>query len=113
MSLNLSLEPEIFGTFQPEPDTLTTIALIPEGRAGHVTVFITNNQTVEDRVRLLLQPALQSITDAQYILYDTLVPEGYPVYIGNVFVNSGDQIVAYSQLGAVAFTISGTAFVYS
>lgn len=108
----LSLEPEIFGTTQPEPATLTVVVLVPDGRPGQVNVFITNNETDLDRVRLMLRPGDAAIQDDQYIMYDTPIVAGHTVTISQVFVSAGDQIIAWSQQGACAFTVSGTAFVY-
>lgn len=111
--MNLELEPEIFGTIQPEPATPTVVVTTNQNRPGHVTMFITNNETYLDRVRVQLRPADATLQDAQYILYDTPILEGHSVSISQIFVNSGDEIVVYSTSGACAFTVSGTAFVYS
>jgi hypothetical protein len=113
MSTTLSLEPEIFGTIQPEPATLTVVVSVSDNRPGQVNVFITNNETYLDRVRVLLRPSSTPIQDAQYILYDTPIIAGHTVTVSQVFVNSGDQVIAWTESGASTFTVSGTAFVYA
>jgi hypothetical protein len=111
--MNLSLQPEIFGTIQPEPETLTVVVTNPPNRPGQVSMFITNNETYEDRVRVLLRSEGATIQDGQYILYDTPIIAGHTVIISQIFVDSGDQIIVYSQAGASTFTVTGTAFVYA
>ena len=111
--MSFSLEPEIYGTVQPEPATLTVVVTGPTDRPGQVNVFIANNQTYEDRVRVLVKPSEEVISDSQYLLYNTEIIAGHTVILSNIFVNEGDQIIVWSLLGATAFTVSGTAFVYS
>lgn len=111
--MNLTLQPEIFGTIQPEPDTLTVVVTNAPNRPGQVNMFITNNETYLDRVRVLLRPQGAIIQGSQYILYDTPIIAGHTVTISQIFVDEGDQIIVYSQAGASTFTVSGTAFVYA
>lgn len=110
--MNLSLQPEIYGTIQPDPVTPTVVPTIVPDRAAQVTVYITNNQTALDKVRLQLRPANVALLPSQFILYDTPIQEGHSVYISQVCVDVGDQIIVYSESGACTFTVSGTAFVY-
>jgi hypothetical protein len=107
----IRLEPEIFGTVQPEAATLTVAVQMPENRTAHVNVFVSNNETAQDRVRLALRPAGEPVSLTQYILYDTLIVTSHSVIISNVCVNEGDQILVYSEAGATAFNITGVAFV--
>lgn len=111
--MELSLQPEIFGTIQPEPATPTLVVTTGVGRPGQVSMFITNNETYLDRVRVQLRPSGSMIQDEQYILYDTPIIAGHTVTISLIHVNAGDQIIVYSESGACAFTVSGTAFVYA
>jgi len=113
MVVSISLQPEIFGTIQPEPATPTVVVTSLPNRPGQVSVFITNNETYLDRVRVQLKPANLSLQPDQFILYDTPIIAGHTVTISMVFVNVGDQIIVYSESGACAFTVSGTAFVYA
>lgn len=111
--MDLSLEPEIFGTIQPEPATPTVVVTSGSGRPGQVNVFITNNETYLDRVRMQLKPAGEPMQPSQFILYDTPIIAGHTVTISLIHVSAGDQIIVYSQSGACAFTVSGIAFVYA
>lgn len=113
MTLQFDLQPEIYGTVQPEPETLTVVVTGPTNRPGQVNVFIANNETYEDRVRVLVKVGEAVMNDSQYLLYDTEIIAGHTVILSNIFVNEGDQIIVWSLQGATAFTVSGTAFVYS
>lgn len=111
--MELSLQPEIFGTIQPEPDTPTVVVTTVPSRPGQVSMFITNNESYLDRVRLQLRPSGSMIQDDQFILYDTPIIAGHTVTISLIHVDTGDQIIVYSESGACTFTVSGTAFVYA
>jgi hypothetical protein len=106
-----ALEPQIFGTVQPEAATLTVAVQISDNQNAHVNVFVSNNQSGFDRVRLALRPAGEPVSLTQYILYDTPIVDGHTVIISNLCVNSGDQILVRSEQGACAFNITGVAFV--
>lgn len=111
--MNFSLEPEIFGTIQPEPATPTVVVTTGAGRPGQVSMFITNNESYLDRVRVQLRPDGDPLQDDQFILYDTPIYSGHTVTISLICVNTNDQIIVYSESGACTFTVSGTAFVYA
>lgn len=111
--MNLSLEPEIFGTIQPDPATPTVVVTTVPSRPGQVSMFITNNETYLDKVRVQLRPAQSALLDEQFILYDTPIVAGHTVTISLIHVNVEDQIIVYSESGACTFTVSGTAFVYA
>jgi hypothetical protein len=111
--MTFNLEPEIFGTIQPEPATSTVVVTTGSGRPGQVSVFITNNESYLDRVRVQLRPSGVPMQPSQFILYDTPIIAGHTVTVSLIHVNVGDQIIVYSQSGACAFTVSGTAFVYA
>lgn len=111
--MSLSLQPEIFGTVQPAPAQLTQVVLTPPNRPGHLNMFIANNESDPDRVRVQVIPAGSVPQPQHYILYDTPIVAGHTVIISQIFVNSGDTIQVYSESGACAFTVSGTAFVYA
>ena len=113
MTVTLDLQPEIFGTIQPEPATPTVVVTTAANRPGQVNVFITNNETYLDRVRLQLKPADTAMQAKQFILYNTPIIAGHTVTISLLFVGVGDQIIVYSESGACTFTVSGTAFVYA
>lgn len=109
---DFTLRPEIFGTVQPQAGLLTRM-IISTMHPGQVTMFITNNESFRDQVRVLLLPAgVSNIQDSQYICYDTPIVAGHSVNLSNIFINQNDQIWVYSTQGATAFTVSGTAFVY-
>jgi hypothetical protein len=110
--MNLSLEPEIFGSSQPEPGVLTLMVTIPTNNPSCLNVFMANNESYEDHVRVLVRPATTTITDAQYLLYGTPIIAGHTVILSNIFLNVGDQIHVWSELGATAFNATGTSFVY-
>ncbi len=112
MTVYLDLQPEIFGTIQPEPATPTVVVTTGSGRPGQVNVFITNNETYLDRVRVQLKPAGELMQESQFIMYDTPIISGHTVTISLVHVDVGDQIIVYTESGACAFTVSGIAFVY-
>lgn len=111
--MDLNLEPEIFGTIQPEPATPTVVVTSGAGRPGQVSVFITNNETYLDKVRVQLRPSGVPLQSNQFILYDTPIIAGHTVTISLIHVNVGDQIIVYTESGACTFTVSGTAFVYA
>jgi len=111
--MNLSLQPEIFGTIQPEPATPTVVVTTVPSRPGQVNLFITNNETYLDRVRVQLRPSGRPMQPEQFILYDTPIIAGHTVTISLIHVNTGDEIIVYSESGACTFTVSGTAFVYA
>jgi hypothetical protein len=112
MSGSLDLQPELFGSIQPEPGVLTLLITIAVNNAACINVFMANNETYQDRVRLLAKPAADVISDAQYLLYDTPITAGQTVILSNIFVNVGDQLYVQSEQGATAFNATGTAFVY-
>lgn len=110
--MELSLEPEIFGSAQPVPDVLTLMVTIPANHGACVNVFMANNGSYQDHVRLLVKPASDVISDAQYLLYGTPITAEQTVILSNIFINSGDQIYVWSEQGATAFNATGTTFVY-
>lgn len=111
--MDLNLQPQLYGVIQPQPATLTLAVSVPTNRAGCVNMFLANNESYSDKVRVLVKPEGMDINDNQYLLYDTPIIVGHTVIISNLFVNQGDQVIVWSELGATTFNLTGTSFVYT
>lgn len=97
----------------PQAATLTVASQIPTEGNGFVTVFLTNQSSLDDQVRLAVRPSGAPLGDEQYLLYDTrLVPQTMLI-IPSVGLNGGDQVLCWSLLGSTSFVTTGQTFVTS
>jgi hypothetical protein len=113
VSYTSAIEPQIYNTMLPQPATLTVATEIDVSSNGFVSVFLTNQGTVDDRVRLAVRPLGDPVDDQQYLLYDTRLTPQAMLIIPNVGLNGGDQILCWSLFGTTSFVTTGQALINS
>jgi hypothetical protein len=103
------LFPALAGGVLPESDTLTLVAEIPPGSNIYGSVFIANVNTSNiDTVRLAIKPAADpTIEPKHYLLFDTPLWPNQFLQLANIALNEGDQVIASTDLGLVAFNVTG------
>jgi hypothetical protein len=101
--------PQLVGGVQPISDTLTVVATVGPSANIYGTIFVVNiSDGVVEKVRLALRPnGSVSVSDDQYILYDSDIEPNNIVQLSNIALNSGDSVVGWSGNGLAVFNFTG------
>lgn len=103
-----TLNPYLAGGVQPLSGTLTVISTIDNDKNIFGTVFVANVGEEIDRVRVALRPAgTVTVSDEQYVLYDTEVQPNYMLQLSNIALNGLDSLIGYSEKGLAVFNLTG------
>ena len=90
----------------PAATTLTDAYTVPAEKHGTVEVIMCN-RGAQAAIRLAHAKAGAVDANAQYLLFDAILPAADTRTTARFTVGAGDILRAYSDTGAVAFNING------
>lgn len=103
---------KILGQAAPAATTATTLYTVPASRQTVVsTIAICNRSSTADIFRIVIQAAAEqaSISNKQYIAYDTVVAKNDTTFITvGMTLAAGDRIQVYAGTTTLSFTAFGS-----
>jgi len=98
---------KILGQSKPVAATNTTLYTVPALTQANINIFIANQATGPDSVRVALTKSGSSINVKDYILYDLQLQANSSFNITGIALAAGDFITIYSNGGNSSFTATG------
>ena len=96
-----------FAQVLPIASTNTTLFTVPGNTTAFGTIFCSNSNLAVDSVRVAIVPSGNVVSNSNWLSYDTVIPANYPIYLQEIGLNAGDNVVVYSQNGTTSFTFTG------
>ena len=98
---------KILGQSKPAAATPTVLYTVPGSTQANVNIFISNQASGVDSVRLAVTKSGNSLATSDYLLYDTPIQPNSSLNITGIALAAGDFITVYSSGGNSSFNATG------
>ena len=98
---------KILGRVKPAAITNTTLYTVPAATQANVNIFIANQGSGEDKVRVALTPSGSALAATDYIAYDVVVAGNSSLNSTGIALAAAGFITVYSTNGTSSFVATG------
>lgn len=100
--------PKIFNQVKATNPAVTyQLYEVPAGRSAQVTLFVCNQNSAVENVRIALVKSTDTLESARYIAWDTPLVGNGVFSVSGIGLDSLDRIFVKSNLGNLSFTATG------
>jgi hypothetical protein len=92
---------------KPSATTNTTVYTCPASTQAQLSLFICNQTTSSDTVRVAIIPSGGTIATTDYLLYDAAITADTPITIDKICLPAGAFIQVYTTNARCSFVPSG------
>ena len=98
---------KILGRVKPAATTNTTLYTVPAATQANVNIFIANQGSGEDKIRVALTPSGSSLASTDYIAYDVTVAGNSSLNLTGIALAASGFITVYTTNGTSSFVATG------
>jgi len=97
----------ILARSKPAAATPTTLYTVPSATQANVNLFIANQSSSDDAIRVAVTPSGSSLAATDYIFYGKELTGNNTINVTGIALNTGDFMTIYSTTGNTSFVATG------
>ncbi|MCK9439431.1 MAG: hypothetical protein WC188_04640 [Candidatus Caldatribacteriota bacterium] len=98
---------KILGRVKPASITNTSLYTVPVVTQANVNIFIANQGSGEDQIRVAITPSGSALAATDYIIYDIALAGNSSQQLTGIALAASDFITVYSLNGTTSFVATG------
>jgi hypothetical protein len=98
---------KILGRVKPAAITNTTLYTVPGSTQANVNIFVSNQGSGEDQIRIALTPSGSALAATDYLAYDTVISGNGTLNFTGIALAAAGFITVYSVNGTSSFVATG------